>query len=211
MRRVRHPAPGWRRRERRRSAGARAAGFRFALALVLAPLTFEYVSAEYAAVQAVGGTTLGETGAMTNWASDVATKTVSTRGQGTVEASRVTLAVAGGPVVVQWSLSFRVYVHTTGAEHARSATLQVEAVASLERDGVEVARWMLGEDHAQGYPRPTSQARVTGTAGGLFVDRPAPGARTYVLKVWNKQPSRDGVVTVGTRTMICEERQSNSR
>jgi hypothetical protein len=206
MRRVRHPAPGWRRRERRRSAGARAAGFRFALALVLAPLTFAYASA-----QAVGGTTSGEIGAMTNWASDVATKTVSTRGQGTVEASRVTLAVAGGPVVVQWSLSFLVYVHTTGAEHARSATLQVEAVATLERDGLEIARWMLGEDHAQGYPRPTSQARVTGTAGGLFVDRPAPGARTYVLKVWNKQPSRDGVVTVGTRTMICEERQSNSR
>jgi hypothetical protein len=211
MRRVPRPAHGWRRRERRRSAYARAAGSRFALALVLAPLTFEhasaeYVSAEYASAQAVGGTTSGEPGAMTNWASDVATKTVSTRGQGTVEASRVTLAVAGGPVVVQWSLSFLVYVHTTGAEHARSATLQVEAVASLERDGAEIARWMLGEDHARGFPRPTSQARVTGTAGGLFVDRPAPGPRTYVLKVWNKQPSRDAVVTIGTRTMICEER-----
>lgn len=211
MRRVRQPAHGWRRRERRGSAYARATGFRFALALVLAPLTFEDVSAEFASAedasaQAVGGTTSGETGPMTNWASDVATKAVSARGQDAVEASRVTLAVAGGPVVVQWSLSFLVYVHTTGAEHARSATLQVEAVASLERDGAEIARWMLGQDQAQGHPRPTSQARVTGTAGGLFVDRPAPGPRTYVLKVWNKQPSRDAVVTVGTRTMICEER-----
>jgi hypothetical protein len=177
-----------------------------ALALVLAPLTLEY-----AAAQAVGGTTSGETGAMTNWASDVATKTLSSRGQGAVEASRVTLAVAGGPVVVQWSLSFLIYVAASGAEHLRSGTLRVDAVASLERDGAEIARWMLGEDDTQGQPRPTSQARVTGTAGGLFLDQPAPGRRTYVLKVWNKQPSRDGVVTVGTRTMICEERQSDSR
>jgi hypothetical protein len=170
MRRAPRPAADWRRRERRRSGGSGAAGFRFVLALMLAPLTFEYASP-----QAVGGTSSGERDAMTKWASDVATKRVSTRGQGAVEASRVMLAVTGGPVVVQWSLSFLVYVHTTSAEHARSATLQVEAVASLERDGVEIARWMLGEDQAQGFPRPTSRARVTGTAGGLFVDRPAPG------------------------------------
>jgi hypothetical protein len=51
------------------------------------------------------------------------------------------------------------------------------------------------------------QARVTGTASGLFVDRtPGRGRKTYVLKVWNERPSRWGAVTVGTRTMICEER-----
>jgi hypothetical protein len=143
---------------------------------------------------------------MTNWASDVATKTLSRRGQGAVEASRVTLAVGGGPVVVHWSLSFLVYVAATSQGPGHGSPLRVEAVAGLERDGTEIARWMLGEDEAQVLNRIMGQARVTGTASGLFVDRPAPGPRTYVLKVWNKRPSRDSVVSIGTRTMICEER-----
>jgi hypothetical protein len=51
------------------------------------------------------------------------------------------------------------------------------------------------------------QARLIGTASGLFVDR-APGSRrkTYVLKVWNQRPTRSGAVTVSTRTMVCEQR-----
>lgn len=43
--------------------------------------------------------------AMTGWASGVATEAVSGRGREPVEASRVTLDVSGGAVVVQWSLS----------------------------------------------------------------------------------------------------------
>jgi hypothetical protein len=174
------------------------------LALVLAPLTFASVSAEDASAQAGGASEEG--GTMTTWASDVATKTLSSRGQGAVEASRVTLAVAGGPVVVHWSLSFLVYVAATSQGPGHGSPLRVEAVASLERDGVEIARWRLGEDEAQVLNRIMGQARVTGTASGLFVDRPAPGPRTYVLKVWNERPSRDSVVSVGTRTLICEER-----
>ena len=74
-------------------------------------------------------------------------------------------------------------------------------------DGVEIARWTLGEDEAQVFQRHDGAAVVTGTASGLFVDRtPGSGRKTYVLKVRNDRPSRYGVVTVSTRTMICEER-----
>jgi hypothetical protein len=80
-------------------------------------------------------------------------------------------------------------------------------VAALERDGVEIARWTLGEDEAQVFQNMMAQARIAGTASGLFVDRtPGSGRKTYVLKVRNDRPSRYGVVTVSTRTMICEER-----
>jgi hypothetical protein len=144
---------------------------------------------------------------MSNWASDVATQAVSARGQDAVEASRVTLAGAGGPVVVQWSLSYHAYVNARGPGVGPQPRVEVEAIAALERDGIEIARWTLGEDEAEGDKDRPVQARVTGTASGLFVDRtPGQGRKTYVLKVWNERPSRWGVVTVGTRTMICEER-----
>jgi hypothetical protein len=145
--------------------------------------------------------------AMTDWASDVATDAVSGRGREPVEANRVALDVGGGAVVVQWSLSYVAYVSIRGGPGQRYPVARVRALAALERDGLEIARWTLGEDHAQGAKDTTVEARVTGTASGLFVDRTSgPGRKTYVLKVWNERASRDGMVTVGTRTMICEER-----
>jgi hypothetical protein len=157
--------------------------------------------------QEARGATSGERGAMTSWASDVATEMVSAHGQEGVEASRVTLAVAGGPVLVQWSFSYRVQVNPQWPISNRQPRVEVQAMAALERDGTEIARWTLGEDEAQAPKDRMAQARVTGTASGLFVDRtPGSGPKTYVLKVWNERPSRWGVVTVSTRTMICEER-----
>ena len=51
--------------------------------------------------------------AMTNWASDVITETASASGRDPVEANRVTLTVAGGPLgVVQWSLSYTAHANT---------------------------------------------------------------------------------------------------
>jgi hypothetical protein len=145
--------------------------------------------------------------AMTDWASDVATDAVSGRGREPVEANRVALDVGGGAVVVQWSLSYVAYVSIRGGPGQRYPVARVRALAALERDGLEIARWTLGEDHAQGAKDTTVEARVTGTASGLFVDRTSGSRRTtYVLKVWNERASRDGMVTVGTRTMICEER-----
>jgi hypothetical protein len=120
-----------------------------------------------------------------------------------VEANRVTLTVAGGPVIVQWSLSYDAYFNTPLLGSGRSASIvRIQTFAALERDGVEIARWKLA-DQTQNLSLPTAQAQVTGTASGLFVD-PASGSgrRTYLLKVWN----RGAGVSVSTRTMICEER-----
>ena len=157
--------------------------------------------------QVVSGATLAERGGMTNWASDVATGSATARGSEPVEASRVALDVGGGAVVVQWSFSYHAYVNTQGPGAGPQPRVEVRAIAALERDGLEIARWTLGEDQAEGDKDRPVQARVTGTASGLFVDRtPGRGRKTYVLKVWNERPSRWGAVTVGTRTMICEER-----
>jgi hypothetical protein len=120
-----------------------------------------------------------------------------------VEANRVTLTVAGGPVVVQWSLSYDAYFSTTLQGLGQDVSVvRVQTLASLERDGVEIARWKLA-DQTQNLSLPTAQAQVSGTASGLFVDQASDtGPRTYVLKVSNR---RAGVI-VSTRTMICEER-----
>ena len=109
----------------------------------------------------------------------------------------MTLTVAGGPVVVQWSLSYTAHANTPFSESGRGAS-----IASLERDGVEIARWTLA-DQAQDFSLPTAQPWVSGTASGLFVDHVSgSGRRAYVLKVWN----RGAGVSVSTRTLICEER-----
>jgi hypothetical protein len=141
--------------------------------------------------------------AMTNWASDVITETASASGRDPVEANRVTLTVAGGPVVVQWSLSYDAYVTVPFQNSGRSASVgRIQTFASLERDGVEIARWKLA-DQTQDLSLPSAPAWVAGSASGLFVDRPSDsGPRTYVLKVWNLGPR----INVSTRTMICEER-----
>jgi hypothetical protein len=108
-------------------------------------------------------------------------------------------------VVIQWSLSYDAYANTApwgGNQQPRPA---VTTMAGLERDGVEIARWTLGADQAQKLSPPPAQARVTGTASGLFVDHAAgSGRRTYVLRVW--KGGGPGAVIVSTRTMICEER-----
>jgi hypothetical protein len=162
---------------------------------------------EGAAAQEAGLTTAGEHGAVTNWASEVATQAASARGREPVEASRVALDVEGGAVVVEWSLSYDAYVDVKGGPGNRYPIAQVQAMAALERDGVEIARWTLGEDQTRGSKDARVQARLIGTASGLFVDRPPGlGRKTYVLKVWNDRRSRSGAVTVSTRTMICEER-----
>ena len=164
------------------------------------PLLFEGAAAQDA------GRTSGER-AVTNWASDVAADAVSARGRESVEASRVRLDVRGGAVVVQWSLSYDAAVAVQGGPGNRYPVARVQAMAALERDGVEIARWTLGEDQTKGAKDQRVQARLTGTASGLFVDRtPGSGRKTYVLKVWNERASRHGTVTLGTRTMICEER-----
>ena len=145
---------------------------------------------------------------MTNWASDVATAEASGLGREAVEASRVVLEIDGGAVVVQWSLSYHAYASLRGGP-GRPAVAQVQVMAVLERDGLEIARWTLAEDRAQGAKDDTVRAQVSGTASGLFVDRAAgPGRKTYVLKVWNGRASPYGTakIRVGTRTMICEER-----
>ena len=140
---------------------------------------------------------------MTNWASEVITETASASGRDPVEANRVTLTVAGGPVVVQWSLSYTAHANTPFSESGRGASIvHIQANASLERDGVEIARWTLA-DQVQDLSLPTAQPWVSGTASGLFVDHASgSGRRAYVLKVWN----RGAGVSVSTRTMLCEER-----
>lgn len=147
-------------------------------------------------------------GAMANWASDVGTAEVSSQGREPVEASHVMLAVEGGAVVVQWSLSYHAYASLRGGP-GRPAVARVQAIAALERNGVEIARWTLAEDEVQGTKDAMVRAQVVGTTSGLFVDREArAGRKTYVLKVWNQQASPYGtaLMTLGTRTMICEER-----
>jgi len=202
MRRDPRPAHGRRGHGRRHGAGARAVGFGSALALAVAALAPPALGATSA--PEVGRTPAGEREAVTNWASDVATSVVRGRGREPVEASRVVLNVGGGAVVVQWSLSYDASVIITGGPGNRYALARVEAMAALERDGVEIARWALGENQAQG-PRMRGWRR--GTASGLFIDRtPGSGRKIYVLKVWNERAGRAGTVTVGTRAMICEER-----
>jgi hypothetical protein len=141
--------------------------------------------------------------AMTNWASEVITETASASGRDPVEANRVTLTVAGGPVVVEWSLSYDAFFNASFQDWGRSGSVgRIQTFASLERDGAEIARWKLA-DQGQDLSLPSAQAWVTGTASGLFVDHASdPGRRTYVLKVWNRGPR----INVSMRTMICEER-----
>ena len=145
-----------------------------------------------------------ERDAVTNWANEVITETASARGRDPVEASRVTLTVAGGPVVVQWSLSYDAYFNTTLLGLGQDVTVvRIQMFASLERDGVEIARWKLA-DQTQNLSLATAQAQTAGTASGLFVDQASgAGPRTYVLKVWNRGGAG---FAVSTRTMICEER-----
>ena len=139
---------------------------------------------------------------MTNWASEVITETASASGRDPVEANRVTLTVAGGPVVVQWSLSYDAFVNAPFQDSGQSVSVgRIQTFASLERD-VEIARLMLA-DQVQDLSLPTAQPWVSGTASGLFVDHASgSGRRTYVLKVWN----RGSGVSVSTRALICEER-----
>jgi hypothetical protein len=203
MRRV--PRPAHRRRGWHRGHGAcaRTAGLGCALALGAA-LVAPVLSPAW--TQEVGRTASGEHGAMTNWASDVATDVVSSRDGGPLAASRVSLDVAGGAVVVQWSLSYDLHVSVRGSPGDRPIA-RVEAMAGLERNDVEIARWTLGEDRRQGAKDSRAQARLTGTASGLFIDRaPGFGRNTYVLKVWNERAKRHGTVTLRTRAMICEKR-----
>jgi hypothetical protein len=167
-----------------------------ALALLLAH--------EHGSAQEVSEATAAERGTMTNWSSDVALEALSARGAEPVEANRVMLNLGGGPVIVQWSLSYHAYANSQGQ---RAGSVGVRPVAILEREGIEIARWSLGENQAEGPKDQAFQARVTGTASGLFVDRtPGSGRRTYILKVSNERSSRNSAVTVTTRTMICEER-----
>jgi hypothetical protein len=178
---------------------------RCALAVIvfaLAPLASKPISA-----QEVDGFTPGERGAMINWASDVATQEVTSSGREPVEASRVVLDVRDGAVVVQWSLSYDVVAQVRGGTGRHFPLVQVQVMAALERGGVEIARWPLGEDRVRGGKDGLVRVQVTGTASGLFVDRkPGSGRKTYVLRVWNARPAQSGAVTVSTRTMICEER-----
>jgi hypothetical protein len=201
MRRLSRPARGRRSCQGPNWAFAMAAGFGCALGAALAASALSP-----AWTQELEPTTSDEQGAVTDWASDVATDVVRGRGE-PVEASRVSLDVGGGAVVVQWSLSYAVHVSVRGSPANQLPVAQVEAVAALERNGVEIARWILGEDRTQGRRDANVQALVTGTASGLFVDRaPGFGRTTYVLKVWNERAKRHGTVTVSTRAMICENR-----
>jgi hypothetical protein len=70
---------------------------------------------EGAAAQEAGLTTAGEHGAVTNWASDVATQAASARGQ-----------------VVQWSLSYDAYVDVQGAPGNRYPIAQVHRTMICE-------------------------------------------------------------------------------
>jgi hypothetical protein len=151
---------------------------------------------------AAGGAATGSD-TMTNWASDVITETARASGRDPVEANRVTLTVAGRPVVVEWSLSYTVQVTQLPLGSGRSPSIvRIQTLASLERDGTELARWTLA-DQTQDTSLPTAQGYIAGTASGLFVDHASGSARrTYVLKVWNSGAG----ISVSTRTMICEER-----
>jgi hypothetical protein len=167
-----------------------------------APLLLDRVAAQTAIIPEGHG-------AVGNWASAVATEPVGATGREPVEASRVALDARGGAVVVQWSLSYDALVSTRGGPGQRFPAARIRVLAALERNGLEIARWTLGEDEAAGPKDATVRARLTGTASAQFVDRtPAPGPKTYILKVWNERasPYATPQVTVGTRTMIVEER-----
>jgi hypothetical protein len=91
--------------------------------------------------QAAGAAATGS-GTMTNWASDVITETASASGRDPVEANRVTLTVAGGPVVVEWSLSYTAGVSTpplgSAEAHLLSASKRMRrsnAMALSSHDG----------------------------------------------------------------------------
>jgi hypothetical protein len=114
-----------------------------------------------------------ERGAVTNWASEVITETASARGRDTVEANRVTLTVAGGPVVVQWSLSYDAYFSTTLQGLGQDVSVvRVQTLASLERDGVEIARWKLADQ--------TQNLSLSDRAGSGQWDRKRPVRRPGV-------------------------------
>jgi hypothetical protein len=167
-----------------------------------APLPFERVAAQTASMSE-GHRAVG------NWASDVATEPTGATGREPVEASRVALDARGGAVVVQWSLSYDAAAAVMGGPGHRNPIVRVQPMAALERNGIEIARWTLGEDQTRGDKDQRTQVRLTGTASALFVDRtPGSGRKTYVLNVWNEGVPASGTlaVTVGTRTMICEER-----
>jgi hypothetical protein len=171
---------------------------RLGIALVAAVfLAFGHLGPRAPGAAATGGE------AMTNWASDVITETASASDRDPVEANRVTLTVAGGPVVVQWSLSYTGQITQLPLGSGRSASVvRIQTVASLERDGTELARWTLA-DQTEDLSLPTAQGWIAGTASGLFVDHASgSGRRTYVLKVWNSGAG----ISVSMRTMICEER-----
>jgi hypothetical protein len=144
---------------------------------------------------------------MNSWASDVATAEVIGQGREPVTASRVALEVAGGAVVVHWALSYEALVTARSLPGDRYPEVRILALAALERDGRELARWTLGENAAKGAKDEGIAVRLAGTGSGLFVDRPqGPGRRTYVLKVWNERARPAGTLKVTTRTMVCEER-----
>jgi hypothetical protein len=167
-----------------------------------APLLFGRVAAQTASISEGHG-------AVGNWASDVATQPIGATGREPLEASRVALDARGGAVVVQWSLSYDASVAVQGGPGNRYPVARIQPMAALERDGMEIARWTLGEDETRGAKDARVQTRLTGTASGLFVDRtPGSGRKTYVLKVWNERtpPYSTLAITVSTRTMVCEER-----
>jgi hypothetical protein len=81
------------------------------------------------------------------------------------------LTVAGGPVVVQWSLSYTAGVRTALlASGPGGSVAHIQVLAALERDGIELARWTLA-DQSQDLSLPAAQGWATGSASGLFVDQ----------------------------------------
>jgi hypothetical protein len=146
-------------------------------------------------------------GSMDTWASDGATAEVIGQGREPVVASRVALEVAGGAVIVHWALSYEALVTARSLPGDRYPEVGILALAALDRDGQELARWTLGETAAKGAKDQGVAVRLAGTGSGLWVDRPrAPGRRAYVFKVWNERARPAGTLTVTTRTMVCEER-----
>lgn len=204
---MRWDAPGaW--RARRRGVRRRQAGLATVVAMAVLAGSTGPPSAEWLA-SAIGPPARA---AMSNWASDVvpAALRTSPENRGVLEANRIELEVGGGSVLVQWSLSYDAQARTAGQARGRRQRARVQALARLERDGVEIARWSLGSDEAL---QPAAQdqpalAQVAGTASGLYVDpTPGPGRRSYVLKVWSEAtPALSATMAIEMRTLICEER-----
>ena len=94
---------------------------------------------------------------MTNWASDVITETASASGRDPVEANRVTLTVAGGPVVVQWSLSYTAHANTPFRSRAEAR------LCSHPSRCVARARWRRDRtlDARRSGPGPLAADRAT--------------------------------------------------